>query len=303
MAGVAGTVVPGMTFTEGLRWHEDRIWFSDLYTLTVHSAHEDGSDLRVEAHVPNQPSGLGWLSDGRLLVVSMLDRRLMRREHDGTLATHADLTNHVPGLLGDVVVDPEGRAYLGNFGFDLYNGEPQRPTTMHRVDPDGRITQVADDLWFPNGCAITPERVLLVNETFGNRITAFDLTQDGELTNRRTWAEFGPLPTAVDTDAAFNEVAVAPDGSCLDSAGALWIADIKGSRLLRLVDGEIAEEIPRDTCVFACALGGASGDTLFMCATPDFDVEARKANRDSCIDAVTVAVPASRKAHSSATGG
>ena len=153
------------------------------------------------------------------------------------------------------MVDPEGRAYLGNFGFDLYKGEPLRPTTLHRVDPDGRITKVADDLWFPNGCAITPERVLLVNETFGNRVTAFDLTQDGELTNRRTWAEFGPLPTAVDTDAAFNEVEVAPDGSCLDSAGALWIADIKGNRLLRLVDGEIVEQIARGTCVFAVRFG------------------------------------------------
>jgi sugar lactone lactonase YvrE len=156
-------LIPGLTFTEGARWHEDRIWFSDLYTFHVHSACEDGSDLRVEATVPEQPSGLGWLPDGRLLVVSMLDRKLMRREPDGRLVTHADLNGHAVGYLGDVIVDSRGRAYLGNFGFDLYGNEPMKPTSLHRIDPNGEIVEVAQDLWFPNGCAITPDNVLLVN--------------------------------------------------------------------------------------------------------------------------------------------
>ncbi len=284
-------VIQGMTFTEGLRWHEGRIWFSDLYTFAVHSAREDGSDLRLEAHVPHQPSGLGWLPDGRLLIVSMLDRRLLRRELDGTVVTHADLTAHVPGLLGDVVVDPEGRAYLGNFGFDLYGGESLRPTTLHRVDPDGTITKVAEELWFPNGCAITHDRVLLVNETFGNRISAFDLTDEGELVNRRTWAEFGPLPTGRSADEALQELDVAPDGGCLDSEGAYWIADIKGNRLLRVAEGQIVQHIAPGTCVFACALGGRDGRTMFMCANHDFEIETRKTKRDASIATVTVSVP------------
>jgi sugar lactone lactonase YvrE len=131
-------LIPGLTFTEGARWHEGRIWFSDLYTFHVYSAGEDGSDLRVEATIPEQPSGLGWLPDGRLLVVSMLDCKLMRREPDGTLVTHADLNGTAPGYLGDVIVDSEGRAYLGNFGFDLYGNESMKPTALHRVDPDAR---------------------------------------------------------------------------------------------------------------------------------------------------------------------
>jgi sugar lactone lactonase YvrE len=286
-------LIPGLTFTEGARWHEGRIWFSDLYTFHVYSAGEDGSDLRVEATIPEQPSGLGWLPDGRLLVVSMLDRKLMRREPDGTLVTHADLNGTAPGYLGDVIVDSQGRAYLGNFGFDLYGNESMKPTALHRVDPDGEIVEVAQDLWFPNGCVITKDNVLLVNETFGNRVTAFDITPDGDLTNRRIWAEFGPLPTARFADEALREVDVAPDGACLDAEGGVWIADIKGDRLLRVLEGGvISDEILPGTGVFACALGGADGRTLFVCATPDFDVEARKSSRDSSIRTVRVAVPA-----------
>jgi sugar lactone lactonase YvrE len=285
-------LIPGFTFTEGPRWHENRIWFSDLYTFHVHSAREDGSDLRVEATVPEQPSGLGWLPDGRLLVVSMLDRKLMRREPDGTLVTHADLNGHAAGYLGDVVVDSFGRAYLGNFGFDLYGNEPMRPTSLHRVDPDGEIVEVAQDLWFPNGCVVTHDNVLLVNETFGNRVTAFDITPDGDLTNRRVWAEFGPLPTARFADEALKQVDIAPDGACLDAEGGLWIADIKSDRLLRVLQGGVvSDEIRPGTGVFACTLGGSDGRTLFVCATPDFDVEARKASCESSIRTVRVTAP------------
>ena len=136
---------------------------------------EDGSDLRLEATVPQQPSGLGWLPDGRLLVVSMRDSKILRREDDGSLVEHADLSAHVTGHPNDMVVDSEGRAYVGNFGFDLMSGADIASTVLLRVDPDGTVTQVADDLWFPNGSVITPEGVLLVDETFGNRVTAFDL--------------------------------------------------------------------------------------------------------------------------------
>jgi sugar lactone lactonase YvrE len=142
------TIVRDCSFTEAPRWHDGRLWFSDFYTCLVQSVAEDGSDLRVEAEVPGQPSGLGWLPDGRLLIVSQLDQRLVRREPDGSLVTHAELGHLVGGHLNDMVVDDEGRAYVGNFGFDLMSGEPVTSTVLVRVDPDGTATPVADDLWF-----------------------------------------------------------------------------------------------------------------------------------------------------------
>jgi sugar lactone lactonase YvrE len=292
MAGAATTVVDGFGFLEAPRWRDGRIWFSDFYTYRVLSARADGSDLRVEAEVPEQPAGLGWLPDGRLLVVSMRDRRVLRREPDGTLVTHADLSRHAAGHVNDMVVDADGTAYTGNFGFDLMGGAPLEPTAVHRVDPDGTVTVAADDLWFPNGMVITPQRVLLVNETFGNRVTAFDLTGDGRLTNRRVWAQFGPLPTERSVEKALGQLAVTPDGCCLDSAGGLWIADATHDRLLRVTDGAVTDELRPGTPVYACALGGADGRTLFACAAPDFHEHARKAAREGRLIALPVTVPA-----------
>jgi sugar lactone lactonase YvrE len=292
MADKAATVIDGFSYLEGPRWHDERIWFSDFYTQRVLSAREDGSDPRVEATVPRQPSGLGWLPDGRLLIVSMRDRKLLRREPDGTLVTHADLSKHATGHLNDMVVDAHGRAYVGNFGFDLMGGAALEPAALHRADPDGTVTEVATDLWFPNGSVITKDGVLLVNETFGNRVTAFDLTGDGRLTGRRTWAEFGPLPTHRDIGEILPQLSVAPDGCCLDAEGALWIADAAGGRLIRVTEGgKIVEEVSPGTPVFACALGGAAGKTLFACAAPDFDEGARKAAREAGLIAVQVTVP------------
>ena len=194
MTGQMTTVADGFHFLEAPRWHDERLWFSDFYGYIVRSMREDGSDVREEASVAGQPSGLGWLPDGRLLVVSMIDRKVLRREPDGTMSVHADLGAHATGHTNDMVVDAQGRAYVGNFGFDLMAGDPIETAALHRVDPDGTVTEVADDLWFPNGCAITADNVLLVVETFGNRVSAFDLTDGGELVNRRVWAEFGPLP-------------------------------------------------------------------------------------------------------------
>jgi sugar lactone lactonase YvrE len=292
MSDTPTTVVSEAHFLEAPRWHEGRIWFSDFYGHRVSSAEEDGSDLRVEAEVPGQPSGLGWLPDGRLLVVSMTDRRVLRREPDGTLVTHADLAAYAPGLLNDMCVDASGRAYVGNFGFDLMGGAPLEPTSLHRVDPDGTVTEVADDLWFPNGSAITPDGVLIVVETFGNRVSAFDLTGDGRLTNRRVWAQFGPLPADRAVDAALAGLAVAPDGACLDAEGAMWIADAIGSRLVRVVEGgTITDEVKPGTPVFACGLGGADGRTLYACAAPDFHDEARTAATEGRLLAIRVAVP------------
>ena len=287
------TVLSDFAFLEGPRWRDGRIWFSDFYLHHVYSAGEDGSDLREEAAVPTQPSGLGWLPDGRLLIVSMRDRRMLRREPDGTLVTHADLSHYATGHLNDVVVDEQGRAYVGNFGFDLMSGGLLEPAALHRVDPDGSVTEVATDLWFPNGSVLTPDGTLMVNETFGNRITAFDVTADGQLTNRRVWAEFGPLPTERSLAQVFPQIKVAGDGACLDAEGAMWIADAVGGRLLRVTEGgRIADEVRPGTNVYACALGGADGRTLFACAAPDFDENARKAAREASLIATKVSVPA-----------
>lgn len=286
-------VVPSLSFAEAPRWHDGRLWFSDFYTHHVLSVAGDGSDLRAEAHVPNQPSGLGWLPDGRLLVVSMRDARILRREQGGKLAVHAELSQHVSGFANDMVVDAKGRAYVGNFGFDLMGGAPLEPTRLLRVDPDGSVTVAADDLWFPNGSALLDGRVLIVNETLGNRVSAFDVADDGSLSNWRVWAAFADLPADRDMAKVFNgQLVVAPDGGALDAEGAWWVADAVGGRVLRVREGgEILDEIHPGMGVFACGLGGADGKTLFICGAPDFYEEARKAAREAQILAVQVDVP------------
>ena len=286
------TVLSDRSYLECPRWHEGRIWVSDFYMHQVFSAREDGSDVRVEADVPGQPSGLGWLPDGRLLIISQHDRTLLRREVDGSLVIHADLTDHVTGELNDMVVDQQGRAFVGNFGFDLMAGAPVEPTVLLRVDPEGSVAQVADDLWFPNGSVITDDGVLLVDETFGNRITAFDITADGSLENRRVWASFGELPTDRDLQTALGQLVVGPDGCGLDAEGALWVADALGGRAIRVREGgEIAEEVAVGSGVFACMLGGEDGRTLFLCSAPDFDRTARSAAREANLLATRVDVP------------
>lgn len=286
------TLVSGMSFTECPRWHEERLWFSDFYTHAIYSVREDGSGLRTEVEVPQQPSGLGWLPDGRLIYVSMRDRLVMRREHDGSLVVHADVTDHVTGHPNDMVVDDRGRAYLGNFGFDLMAGADLATAGLLRIDPDGTVTRVAEDLWFPNGSVITPDGVLLVDETFGNRVTAFDIAEDGSLTNRRAFATFGDLPTTTAVAEAVPLAAVAPDGCGLDAEGALWLADAVHGRVIRVTEGgTVTDEVHPGSGVFACMLGGTDGRTLFMCCAPDFDEHARSAAREAEIRTVQVAVP------------
>ncbi len=292
MSAEITTILSELSFLECPRWHDGRIWVVDFYTHRVLSAAEDGQDVRVEAEVPQQPSGLGWLPDGRLLVVSMRDARVMRREADGQLVVHAELAGLVGGHPNDMVVDDRGRGYVGNFGFDLMAGAPLAPTVLLRVDPDGSVTQVADDLWFPNGSVITDSRVLLVDETFGNRVTAFDIQDDGSLSNRRNWATFGELPTTRDVGGSIGQLVVAPDGCCLDAEGAMWIADATHGRVVRVREGgEIVDEIVPSSGVFACMLGGPDGRTLYMCTAPDFDEHARSATHEARLLATRVDVP------------
>ena len=285
-------VVEKYSFLEGPRWHDGRIWVSDFYTHQVVSADEHGGDLRVEAQVPAQPSGLGWLPDGRLLIVSMRDHRLLRREPDGALSVHADVSSHAGGLLNDMVVDSRGRTWVGNFGFDLMAGAPIAPAPLVRVDPDGSSTVATEPLHFPNGAVITGN-TMIVNETFGHRISAFEIDADGGLSERRDWASFGPVPATTDVGEALGQLSVAPDGMCLDAEGAVWIADALGNRALRVREGgEVLQEISTgDTGVYAVALGGADGRTLYLCTAPGFAEHERRHTREAKLLAARVDVP------------
>jgi sugar lactone lactonase YvrE len=285
-------VVEKYSFLEGPRWHDGRIWVSDFYTHQVVSADEHGGDLRVEAQVPAQPSGLGWLPDGRLLIVSMRDHRLLRREPDGALSVHADVSSHAGGLLNDMVVDSRGRTWVGNFGFDLMAGAPIAPAPLVRVDPDGSSTVASEPLHFPNGAVITGN-TMIVNETFGHRISAFEIDADGGLSERRDWASFGPVPATTDVGEALGQLSVAPDGMCLDAEGAVWIADALGNRALRVREGgEVLQEISTgDTGVYALALGGADGRTLYLCTAPGFAEHERRHSREAKLLAARVDVP------------
>jgi sugar lactone lactonase YvrE len=222
----------------------------------------------------------------------MRDSKLLRREPSGDLVEHADLSSHVTGHPNDMVVDDLGRAYVGNFGFDLMSGASIATAGLVRVDPDGTLTEVADDLLFPNGSVITPGGTLIVAETFGNRIAAFDLEGDGSLTNRRDWAWFGDVPETDVIGEALPQLAVGPDGICLDEEGAVWVADALHGRVVRVREGgEILDEVHLDAGVFACMLGGEDGRTLFMCTAPDFDEQKRSAAREARILSVRVDVP------------
>src|SRR5262245_64086907 len=172
-------VADGFSFLEGPRWRDGRLYCSDMGAGRVLCVDPATGAAETVATVPESPSGLGWLPDGRLLVVSMRERRLLRLERDGRLALHADLSHLVSHWCNDMVVDDAGRAYVGNFGYDALAGEAQKPTCLVAVEPDGRARVVADGLLFPNGAAITQDRRrLIVAETFAHRLAAFEIRPD-----------------------------------------------------------------------------------------------------------------------------
>jgi sugar lactone lactonase YvrE len=250
----------GIYFGEGPRWRDGRLWFSDFFAHAVKSVSLAG-DLRTEVELDDQPSGLGWLPDGSLLIVSMIRRQLLRRSADGKLSVHADLGGVADFHCNDMVVDAAGRAYVGNFGFDLdaaiaANGVEaalaNAPTArLALVLPDGEVRVAASDMRFPNGSVITPDgRTLIVGETFANRLTAFDIGPDGALSNRRVWASTGSRP---------------PDGIALDAAGAIWVANPMAAECVRFAEGgEVLEVIDTGQPCYACMLGGEDSRTLFM---------------------------------------
>lgn len=252
-------------FGEGPRWRDGRLWFSDFFAHAVKSVSPSG-DLRVEFTLEgDRPSGLGWLPDGDLLVVSMERRQVLRRRRDGRLSVHADLGGFATWHCNDMVVDRQGRAYVGNFGFDLDHELEARgaesviadhqSAKLALVGPDGTVSAAAADLHFPNGTVITPDgKTLIVGETLGGCLTAFDVAADGGLSNRRLWAPLQPR---------------LPDGICLDAEGAIWIANPIAPECARIAaGGEVLEVIDTGMPCYACMLGGESGRTLFMLTAP-----------------------------------
>ena len=286
------TLVDGLSFTECPRWHDGRLYVSDRYTRCILTIAIDG---RVEtyAQTPGLPAGLGFLPDGRLLITSMRDRKVLRREQDGSLVEHADLSALAPGELNDMLFDHEGRAWVGNFGFDLFGGAPACSTVLICVEPDGAATVAANGLFFPNGAVLTPDGgTFIIAETLANRLSAYTVS-DGSLTDRRTWAAFGNSPETTEVARIVNEADVVPDGICLDAEGAVWVADVTKQRLIRVAEGgAILEELKTNgMCAFACMLGGDDGRTLFACAAPTFDeTEAARHHRSSILF-TRVAVP------------
>jgi sugar lactone lactonase YvrE len=272
-------LLDGGAFFEGPRWYDGRWWVSDFYRHAVFTVDTEGREQEVLT-VEGQPSGLGWLPDGSLLVVSMQDRRLLRRSSSGEVSVHAEVGHFCGGPLNDLVVDANGRAYVGNFGFDLMAREEPRPTGLIRVDPDGSTALVAEDLLFPNGTVITDDgRTLIVGETYGRRYVAFTIEADGSLAERRIWAE---TPE------------VTPDGCALDAEGHIWSADARGGRACRLAPGgAIVEEIaaPDGLQFYACMLGGDEGRTLLLCAAPDFSARRRSQAREAVLLTTKVDVP------------
>lgn len=269
-------LLDGLTFPEGPRWRDGRLWFSDFYSQRVLAVDLAGKSETI-ATVPKRPSGLGWRPDGTLLIVSMLDRSLLELKA-GRLHPVADLSALAGGPCNDMVVDAAGRAYVGNFGYDRHGGEAPRTTGLIRVDGDGRATRVAEDLMFPNGMVITPDgKTMIVAETYAHRISAFAIGADGGLGARRVFAE---MPGCY------------PDGICLDADGAIWVSDARGHEASRVFEGgRVAQRVSvGDRTVFACMLGGADRRTLFLC-TSTGSGPAMAEKTDGKIEYARVAVP------------
>jgi sugar lactone lactonase YvrE len=245
------TLMTGIAFGESPRWHDDRLWFSDWGAQEIIAVDLEG-ESEVIVRVPSFPFCIDFLPDGRLLIVSASDRLLLRREPDGPLVTHADLSTLSEHPWNDIVVDGRGNAYIGNIGFDFPEAE-FAPGTLALVTPDGSARQVADGVAFPNGIVVTPDNsTLIVAESYANRLTAFDITADSNLSNQREWADLG---------------GGVPDGICLDAEDAVWYGDVPNKRCVRVREGgEVLQTIDLDRGCFACMLGGLDGKTLFIVA-------------------------------------
>ena len=270
------TLVTGLAFGESPRWHDGRLWVCDWAAQELIAVDLDGAS-EVMLRVQSFPFCIDWLPDGRLLVVSARDARLYRREPDGSLVTHADLGALSGKPWNEIVVDGRGNAYVDNIGYDFGVSEPG-PGIVALVAPDGSVRQVAGDVAFPNGMAVTPDNsTLIVAESHASRLTAFDVASDGGLSNRRIWAE---IPGA------------APDGICLDAESAVWYGDVPNKRCVRVREGgEVLQTIHLDRGCFACMLGGQERKQLFMVAA-EWPAVADPSSGSRTVQVLTAPAPA-----------
>lgn len=286
-------VLDGLYFGEGPRHGPDgRLYLSDFYAHEVLAVDlTTGASQRV-CQVPGQPSGLGWLPDGRLLVVSMLDRAVWRLEPDRRMVRHADLSSVASFHTNDMLVDPRGRAYVGNFGFDLHTMVAQRGieallapeadppgAALALIDPDGSVRVVAEDLKFPNGTVLLGEATLVVAESLGLRLTAFDVAEDGTLHGRRVWADL-------------RDNSIVPDGTCVDAEGGIWVAAALENRAYRVTEGgKVTDAVHTSQRCYAVALTGADRRTLVCCTAPSSMSGEVAVERLGKLEAFRVAVP------------
>lgn len=260
-------------FCEGPRWHEGRFWFSDFYAHEVCSVGL-GGDVRTESSLGDeQPSGLGWLPNGDLLVVGMIKRQVLRRSLSNSMSVHADLNGIATFHANDMLVTPDGDAYVGNFGFDLdaflmANGvegllaalgsdpSPFLGKLAH-VKADGTPSVAAEPVLFPNGMVLlNGGRTLVVAQTLAFELTAFDRAADGTLSNRQVWA-------------SLKEAMVAPDGICVDTQGGIWVANALAPVVIRVEEGgKVTDTVNTSQNAYACALGGPEGRHLLICTAP-----------------------------------
>jgi sugar lactone lactonase YvrE len=268
------TLVDGLCFGEGPRWHHDRLYFSDMHGNTVYAVDTSGKLETIVKLEDDEPSGLGWLPDGRMLIVSMRSRKLLVLDGN-QLSEFADLSGIATYHCNDMVTDREGRSYVGNFGYDLHSNAEFQKAALILVHPDGTAELAADDLSFPNGTVITPDgTTLIVGESFGARLTAFDINPDGSLANRREWAKM---------DGAV------PDGICLDEAGGIWVASPVSNEVLRIVEGgEVTDRVKVENQAYACMLGGKEGKTLFIMTSRSSHPDDCKTEKSAAVEFVTV---------------
>ena len=270
-------LVDNVYFSEGPRWHKNKFWFSDFYQRAVFSLDDSGT-LEKIVDIPNQPSGLGWLPNGDMLIVSMHDQKVMRFSN-GLLTVHSDLSHLTKYTCNDMVVDNEGHAYIGNFGTTKHNVDVV-PTCLIHVTPEGIASIVANNLEFPNGTVITPDgKKLIVGETYAGRLTSFDINPDKTLSNRKVWAQMMPTWIFIITKirrflkqvAKESGYAVrVPDGICLDEKMGIWVASPTTFEVFRIEEGgHVSDIISTPQRAYACMLGGSDGKTLHISTAND----------------------------------
>jgi sugar lactone lactonase YvrE len=243
-------VMDGVAFPESLRWHDGRLWFSDWMAHEVIALSSEG-ESEVMAHVDAFPFSIDWLPDGPMLITA--GSLILRLEPDGSVATHADLGELTEFGWNEIVVDGQGNAFVNGPGFDMMGGGEFAPGGIAVLRPNGSAERLAEDIAFPNGMAITPDdSTLIVADSYGKELVAFDLAEDGGLSNRRMWADLGDG---------------VPDGICMDAEGAVWYADVPNRRCVRVAEGgHMLDRVDVDRGCFACMLGGEDRATLFIAA-------------------------------------